>query len=161
MSSAMANKFCSQCRYVNRVTARFCVRCGHAFRQMQAQGRFCPQCGVQRKVGAKFCPHCGDQWRPALTAPLLPSILYEPPIQQTAPEGVVLPPNADLPHLEEDEALYETQIDPASSVQHRPDHLVRKGGQTGIILTEEELERLRRQSDRPLFIYTPKPTKRR
>ena len=157
----MPNKFCSRCRYINRVTARFCVRCGHAFQQLQAQGRFCPQCGKARKVGAKFCPACGYQWRPPLAPPVLPSIPYEPPIQQPAPEGVVLPPIAEIPLLEDDEALYETQADPATTVQASDDQLVRRGGQTGIILTEEELERLRRQSDRPLFIYTPKPTKRR
>jgi hypothetical protein len=86
----------------------------------------------------------------------------EPPIQQPAPQGVVLPPIAELPLLDDDEALQETQVDPSSRMQpDTPEHLVRKGGQTGIILTEAELERLRRQSDRPLFIYTPKPTKRR
>lgn len=158
----MPSKFCSQCRYVNRVTARFCVRCGHAFRQLQAQGRFCPECGTPRKVGAKFCPTCGHQWRPPLAPPILPAVPYEPPIQQTAPHGIELPPVAEIPLLEDDESLHETQIDPASRVQaDAPDHLVRKGGKTGVILTEAELERLRRMTDRPLFIYTPKPTKRR
>ena len=73
----------------------------------------------------------------------------------------MLPPIAELPPLEGDEALYEMQIHPDQTLQDSDEHLVRKGGQTGIILTEEELERLRRQSDRPLYIYTPKPTKRR
>jgi hypothetical protein len=75
----------------------------------------------------------------------------------------VLPPVAEIPFLDDDEALQETQIDPTSARQQpdTPEHLVRRGGQTGIILTDEELERLRTQSDRPLFIYTPKPTKRR
>lgn len=74
----------------------------------------------------------------------------------------MLPPIAEIPLLDDDESLYETQVDPNSAIQSDPaDHLVRRGGQTGIILTDEELERLRRQSDRPLYIYTPKPTKRR
>jgi hypothetical protein len=152
----MAEKFCSECGYANRVNAQFCVKCGHAFRRMRVQARFCPKCGLKRKMGAKFCLQCGYEWRP------LPPLPPEPPIRQPVPAGIVLPPVAEIPFLDEDEALQETQIDPMSAApQSLPEPLERKGGQTGIILTDEELERLRQQPDRPLFIYTPKPTKRR
>jgi len=149
----MIDKFCPHCGRSNRITARFCVQCRHAFHRLRAQGKFCAQCGARRKPGAKFCAQCGLRW----PAPLpFPTVAPEPPIQQPTPKGIV------LPLLDEDESLHETQIDPMSrALQPTHDSLVRKGGQTGIILTEAELERLRQQPDRPLFIYTPKPTKRR
>ncbi len=151
----MSHKFCPQCGITNRITARFCVQCGRAFGRLQAQGKFCPQCGTRRKPGTKFCAQCGLRW------PVPLPLAAEPPIHQPSPQGVVLPPvadlDSDLPMLNEDEALFETQIDPMS----RPDSLVRKGGKTGILLTEAELERLRQQPDRSVFIYTPKSNKRR
>lgn len=153
----MADKFCSACGTANRVSAHFCIQCGHAFQRLHTRRKFCPRCGTPQKDSARFCPQCGYRWN-RLTDPIPP----EPPIQQTAPVGIVLPPEAELPLLDEDDSLQETQIDPASAINlNKADPLERKGGQTGIILTEEELERLRQQPDRPLFIYTPKSNKRR
>jgi len=152
----MAEKFCSNCGTFNRISAQFCVQCGEAFPKLHAQSKFCPTCGTRRKAGSKFCTQCGYQW--PVPAPISP----EPPIQQPAPMGVVLPPEAEIPLLDEEDSLAETQIDPTSAAQDGdPDALVRRGGQTGIILTEDELKHLREQPNRPLFIYTSKSSKRR
>jgi hypothetical protein len=152
----MAEKFCSNCGTFNRISAQFCIQCGESFPKLHAQNKFCPQCGVRRKPDTKFCTQCGHQW--PVPAPIAP----QPPIQQPAPVGIVLPPVAEIPLLDEEDSLAETQIDPTSALPpDSSDALVRRGGQTGVILTDDELARLRKQPDRPLFIYTPKSPKRR
>ncbi|NJR12696.1 zinc ribbon domain-containing protein [bacterium] len=152
----MTDKFCSQCGSANRLRAKFCIQCGRAFGRMQVKRQFCAECGTARKPHAKFCLQCGTAWAQ--------SVAPEPPLQQPAPRGVVLPPFADLPLLDDEDARAETQIDPASAHPPSPldeEPLIRRGGKTGIILTEKELARLRQQSERPMFIYTAKPLKRR
>lgn len=114
-------KFCTQCRHPNRLEAKFCKNCGHRFKRvLLLSAEACPQCHTARRDGAKFCRNCGYEFRP-----------NEAPVAQPQVRGVELPPPALIP---QEDAPVEAKID-AESISHT--------GKTGILITQEELGRIR------------------
>jgi RNA polymerase subunit RPABC4/transcription elongation factor Spt4 len=123
------HKFCTHCGRRNNLSAKVCSQCGQAFRpRPQPMSRTCSQCGAVSQRRAKVCKICGYRFEVSL-----PPQPAEPPLIQPMAAAVVLPPAAVIPPVAEP---------PAPSASHAPD-LERYGGQTGIIPTPQELERLR------------------
>jgi RNA polymerase subunit RPABC4/transcription elongation factor Spt4 len=143
-------KFCTQCGKSNRVTAKICIECGQPFKSAPAiatDEQACPECGIVARADTKFCRQCGHRFEAVAVIP------PEPPLVQPAASGVVLPPAAEIPPLPED----------VPEIPDPPeDETEQYGGKTGILLTPEELEQLRRaKPDQPIYVKHPPRKKNR
>lgn len=126
-------KFCTQCRQPNRLEAKFCKNCGHRFKRvLLVSTETCPQCLTARRGGAKFCRSCGYEFRPT-----------EAPITQPQAQAVELPAPALIPTLPPEELKVE-----AESKETIPT------GKTGILISQEELGRIR-QAKTEQIIFVP------
>lgn len=123
-------KFCTKCGNKSRLTANVCSNCGSRFRKVliKAQSELCPQCSSIHPTDAKFCRICGYQFAPTVPA--------EPPIEQPFVPGVELPPAAIIP--------------PMPPQQPEP---IAPRSATGLILTVDELKRLRKMQTEQIILY--------
>lgn len=60
--------------------------------------KWCPKCGTVNKLEAKVCIQCGRRFRTRFDTPSAPPLPPEPPITQSAPTGIELPPSFDRAH---------------------------------------------------------------
>jgi hypothetical protein len=129
-------KFCSKCGNKSRITANVCSNCGKRFSKVlvKTETEWCPQCASVHRAGAKFCCSCGYQF--------VPSVPTEAPIDQPLVPGVELPPAAKIPPKLV-KAPEPTQ--PSKPISQR--------GATGLVLTVEELKRLRKLQTEQIVLY--------
>lgn len=143
-------KYCTQCGKRNRATAKVCIECGRSFKTVAddtPDEAWCPDCGTANRPGAKFCRQCGHRFDPVVVVP------PEPPLVQPAVGGIVLPPTAEIPPFPDDLP----EMPDAPEDDGEPE---RFGGKTGILLSPDELEKLRQaKDDRPIFVPNPRKKK--
>jgi RNA polymerase subunit RPABC4/transcription elongation factor Spt4 len=126
-------KFCTNCGNKSRLTANVCSNCGTRFRNVVIKSKLelCPQCASVHRADAKFCRVCG--YRFGATTPT------EPPIEQPRVPGVELPPAAKIPPMPPKQPEPVPQPEPRTA--------------TGLILTVDELKRLRKMQTEQIVIY--------
>jgi ribosomal protein L40E len=65
MKSAAPRKACPRCGHQNRVTAKVCVQCAHAFVLVDADGvvrKTCANCNHANRLTARVCSQCGHHF---------------------------------------------------------------------------------------------------
>jgi hypothetical protein len=127
------HKFCTKCGKMSRLAANVCSNCGTQFRKVviKSKSELCPQCASVHRADAKFCRVCG--YRFVATVPT------ESPIEQPHVPGVELPPVAVIPPM------------PPKQPEPVPQPASRSA--TGLILTVDELKRLRKMQTEQVMIY--------
>lgn len=144
-----AEKFCPQCGKRNRATAKVCTQCGRSFKTVAddtPDEQWCPDCGTANSPDAKFCRQCGHKF---VSVPAVPP---EPPLKQPVAGGISLPQTAEIPPFPDD--LPEDPEPPDAGQE-------RFGGKTGIILSPDELEKLRKsKDDETIFVANPRNKKK-
>lgn len=139
------HKFCSQCRHENRISAKFCMHCGKAFKRFIIKSQdtdYCPSCYTARHEGAKFCRICGYSFVSQPT---------EPPVNQPVVPALELPPPALIPApiAPPPTVAKQDPIEPSASSQET---------ENGILISQTELAQLRRaKTEQILFIPRKKP----
>jgi predicted amidophosphoribosyltransferase len=127
MKPLSPRKTCPKCGHTNRLNAKICTQCGHAFILVSDDGtvrKTCPKCNHPNRLSARVCSQCGytfvslrpakllrgKKWCPQCGVARRPSakvcsqcgyhfksVPAESPVIPAAKPGVTLPPAPDLP----------------------------------------------------------------